>query len=136
MKTIFQEELDKLDKIAEWMDSRFKIPGTSIRFGLDSLLGIIPGVGDTITMASTGYLISKAHEYKLPWHVKTTMLWNLLIDWLIGLIPLLGDIFDVGWKANNKNVALIKKYVERSDTIQVVSMADHERNKMSDSTFS
>ena len=120
MKIIFQEELDKLDKMAEWMDSRFHVPGTSIRFGIDSLLGLIPGVGDTVTVASTGYLLSKAHEYKLPWHVKTTMLWNLLIDWLIGFIPLLGD----------KNVALIKKYVERADHIQVVSLADwQEQNE-------
>ncbi len=125
MKIITEEEIQKLDKMAEWMDSRFKIPGTSIRFGFDSLLGLIPGIGDTVTLATTGYLISRAHNYKLPWHVKTTMLWNLFIDWLIGLIPLLGDIFDVGWKANQKNVALIKKYIDRSDDIQIVSAKSH-----------
>jgi len=129
MKFVTEEEIQKLDNLADWMDSRFQIPGTSIRFGLDSLLGLIPGVGDTITLASTGYLISKAHQYKLPWHVKTTMMWNLLIDWLIGLIPLLGDIFDVGWKANNKNVALIKKYIDKADHIQIVSAADSPSNK-------
>ena len=129
MKFVTEGEIQKLDNLADWMDSRFQIPGTSIRFGLDSLLGLIPGVGDTITLASTGYLISKAHQYKLPWHVKTTMMWNLLIDWLIGLIPLLGDIFDIGWKANNKNVALIKKYIDKADHIQIVRAADNPSNK-------
>lgn len=128
MKIVTEEELEKLDKIAEWMDSKFHIPGTSIRFGFDSLLGLLPGVGDTITLASTGYLLTKAHGYKLPWHVKTTMLWNLLIDWLIGIVPVLGDLFDVGWKANNKNVALIRKYVGRADHIQVVSEKDYSKN--------
>jgi len=126
MRIVTEEELDKLENMAEWMDSKFHIPGTSIRFGFDSLLGLIPGIGDTVTLASTGYLLTKAHHYKLPWHVKTTMLWNLLVDWLIGLIPLLGDLFDVGWKANKKNVALIKKYVDREEGIQVVSEKNYQ----------
>ena len=124
MKIVTQEELKKLDDLAEWMDNRFSIPGTSIRFGLDSLLGLIPGIGDSVTVISTFYLIARAHDYKLPWHVKTTMIWNLFIDWLIGLIPILGDIFDIGWKANKKNVALIKKYCDRCDHIQVVDLKD------------
>lgn len=134
MKIITEEEIQKLDKMAEWMDSRFKIPGTSIRFGLDSLIGLIPGIGDTVTLATTGYLISRAHSYKLPWHVKTTMIWNLFIDWLIGLIPLLGDVFDVGWKANQKNVALIKKYIDRSDDIQIVSAQSYTGDTKKSST--
>ena len=128
MKIISEEEIQKLEKMADWMDSRFKIPGTSIRFGFDSILGLIPGIGDTVTLATTGYLISRAHSYKLPWHVKTTMLWNLFVDWIIGLVPLLGDIFDVGWKANQKNVALIKKYIDRADDIQIVSAESYAQN--------
>jgi hypothetical protein len=108
------KELDDLQKLADWMDSRFVIPGTSIRFGLDSLLGLVPGIGDTVTVLSTGFLVKKAHEYGLPHHVKITMMWNMFVDWLIGLIPIIGDLFDIGWKANQKNVALIRKYVERA----------------------
>ena len=107
------EALSKLESIARWMDSQFRIPGTSIRFGLDSVLGLIPGIGDTITLASTIYILGYAHRMGVPFHVKVRMAWNALIDWLIGLVPLFGDIFDVGWKANHKNVALLKKHFEK-----------------------
>lgn len=109
---IKQDDLDKLQSMADWMDSRFKIPGTSIRFGLDSLLGLIPGVGDTVTLVSTVYLMGRARSFQLPWHVNLLMIFNTFVDWLIGLIPLIGDLFDIGWKANQRNVALIKKHAE------------------------
>jgi hypothetical protein len=112
-----KKEIEDLEKFADWMDSKFQIPGTQINFGLDSLFGLIPGVGDTITMASTGYLLRKAQEYNMPKLTMAHMVWNMFIDWLIGLIPLLGDIFDIGWKSNKKNVALIKKHLENSSTI-------------------
>ena len=108
-----REEIKQLEKMANYLDSRFHIPGTPIRFGLDSLLGIIPGIGDTVTLASTVYLLLKAHHYNLPLMIKVKMVWNSFIDWLVGLIPLVGDIFDVGWKSNQKNVALIKNHFEK-----------------------
>ncbi len=111
--TSIQEDIQRLKEFANWMDNRFTIPGTSIRFGLDSLIGLIPGIGDTVTLTSTAYLIGKANKHKLPWHVKLTMIWNAFIDWLIGLIPFIGDIFDIGWKANQRNVALIEKHIEK-----------------------
>lgn len=110
---ISPHEIEKLEKLADWMDSRFSLPGTSIRFGLDSLLGLIPGVGDTVTLASTIYLIGRAQGYKLPWHVIARMAWNAFVDWLIGLIPLIGDIFDIGWKANKRNIQLIKDHTSQ-----------------------
>lgn len=103
----------QLEKFAELMDSKFVIPGTDLRWGLDSLLGLIPGAGDTATLLCTAYLIGKAHSYKLPWHISALMIWNGFIDWLIGLIPFIGDIFDLGWKANNRNVALLKEHLSR-----------------------
>ncbi len=103
-------EIENLEKLADWMDSRFKIPGTSIRFGLDSLLGLVPGIGDTVTILSTIYLIGKSKSHNLPFYVTLKMIWNAFLDWFIGLIPFLGDIFDIGWKANRKNVALLKKH--------------------------
>ena len=104
--------IEKLELMADWMDSRFRIPGTSIRFGFDSILGLIPGIGDTITLASTVYLLGHANNMGIPSHIKMKMIWNAFIDWLIGIIPFFGDIFDVGWKANRKNVALLKKHIE------------------------
>lgn len=114
-----KHDIEELKSLAIWMDSRFKIPGTSIRFGLDSLLGLIPGIGDTVTFATTLYLIGVARSHGVPLYIIVKMIWNGLIDWLIGLIPLVGDIFDVGWKSNQKNVALIIAYLE-----------DQERNKV------
>ena len=109
---ILQSDLEKLERLADWMDSKFILPGTSIRFGFDSLIGLIPGLGDTATLAVSAFLIGKARSYNLPWHVSALMIWNAFIDWLIGLIPFLGDIFDIGWKANRKNVALLRKHLD------------------------
>ena len=107
-----EEKIAKLRRMADWMDSRFKIPGTDIRFGLDSLLGLIPGVGDTVTLASTAYLLGMAKSLGVPKHAVALMIWNAFIDWFIGLIPFLGDIFDIGWKANKKNVSIILKHMD------------------------
>lgn len=111
MKADLKKELEKLESMAGWMDSRFSVPGTKIRFGFDALLGLFPGIGDTLTLLTTAYLVGKAHSYGLPWHVKARMIWNGFIDWLIGLVPLIGDIFDIGWKSNNRNVALMREHL-------------------------
>ncbi len=108
-----KKEVDRLENLAEWLDNRFVIPGTSIRFGLDSIIGIIPVIGDTLTLVPLIYLIGKAQKFKLPFHVTLSMLANAALDWVIGLVPFIGDIFDIGFKANIRNVALIKKYLGR-----------------------
>jgi len=107
-----RQEIEKLESVAQWMDSRFVLPGTSIRFGLDSVIGLIPGVGDTLTFVTTAYFLGKAHRYKLPWQIKAQILWNGFLDWLIGLVPLIGDIFDIGWKSNMRNVELLKTHLQ------------------------
>jgi hypothetical protein len=112
------DSIEHLQKIADLLDSRFQIPGTSFRVGLDSLLGLIPGVGDTVGALFTAYLLMQTRHYSLPWHVRGRMLWNLFIDWLIGLIPFFGDIFDATWKANNKNMALLRKHAARARSVQ------------------
>ncbi|MBL4804986.1 MAG: DUF4112 domain-containing protein [Alphaproteobacteria bacterium] len=110
----YDQDLERLRNLAEWMDNRFHIPGTDIRFGLDSLIGLLPGVGDTVTLASTAYLLGKASSYKLPISVHLKILLNGFLDWLVGLVPVLGDIFDIGWKSNLKNVELIRKHIENA----------------------
>ena len=107
---ISKERLARLDKLANAMDSNWKLPFTDIRVGWDTLIGLIPGVGDTLTSLVSAYIIREAHQMGVPSWIKWRMGWNMFIDWLIGLVPLLGDIFDVGWKANKRNVELIKKY--------------------------
>lgn len=112
-----RDDIEILDNIADWMDSKFKIPGTQIRFGVDSILGLIPGLGDTIGLAISSYVIKVAHQYEAPLLLKLRMAWNIFIDWLIGLIPFIGDIFDVGFKANKKNVALLRKHMDDTNMI-------------------
>lgn len=94
------------------MDKAFLIPGTNIRFGFDSIVGLIPVIGDTLTVAVSGYIYSFARTAGVPRRKRLRMAWNIFIDWLIGLVPLVGDIFDVGFKANSKNVQIIMAHVE------------------------
>ncbi len=120
--SISRETLIKLQQLSNLMDKAFIIPGTDIRFGFDSIVGLIPVIGDTLTVAVSGYIYSFAKRAGVPWHKRLRMLWNIFIDWLVGLIPLFGDIFDVGFKANSKNVDIIMTHVEsqmRTDTIDV-----------------
>ena len=106
--------LNQLDFIADLMDSRFVIPGTSIRLGFDALIGLVPVVGDTVSLLISSYLIKLAHDLEMPAHVKLRMGGNIFADWLIGLVPFVGDALDIGWKANKKNAALVRRHLERS----------------------
>lgn len=104
-----EQELARLDRLATLLDSRFRLPGTSIRFGLDSLVGLVPGVGDTLVAAPSVWMIWRGHAMGVSrWHL-TRMAANLGIDYVIGAIPLIGDIFDVGFKANLRNLAILRE---------------------------
>jgi hypothetical protein len=92
------------------MDSQFVIPGTSIRFGLDALIGLIPGVGDLATFGISGFMLVIMAQNGASGFVLARMILNVLIDTAIGSIPLLGDLFDIGFKANTKNVRLMQEY--------------------------
>ena len=104
------QELSRLDRLAFWLDNAVRIPGTNIRVGLDGFLGLIPGVGDVAASLMSFYIISKAIGARLPLPVIGAMVGNVVLELLVGSIPLLGDIFDFAWKANTKNVALIKQH--------------------------
>lgn len=105
-----ENDLIKLEQLADLMDSRFVIPGTDIRIGLDSIIGVIPGIGDTATLLVSGYIIHQARKNGVHPMLLGTMVWNVFIDWLIGLVPFVGDAFDIGWKANRRNVDLLKAH--------------------------
>ena len=95
------------------MDSRFTIPGTSIRFGLDALVGLIPGAGDFVTLLISGYMVTILARNGASGFVVARMALNVLIDALLGSVPVLGDIFDVAFKANIRNMKLMQEhYVE------------------------
>ncbi|SER95877.1 protein of unknown function [Tranquillimonas rosea] len=107
-------DLAHLERLAGRLDSAFRIPGTGIRFGWDGLLGLIPGIGDFAAAAPAGYIILRAQQLGTPNHVLAQMALNTGIDTVVGTIPLIGDIFDVGWKGNRRNVALLRKHLERT----------------------
>ena len=103
-----EEDIRRLESIADLLDSRFRIPGTDIRFGLDALLGLLPGIGDGVSLLPALYLVMEAKRLGASKFLLTRMAMNVGIDWLVGSIPLLGDIFDVGFKANRRNIKLLR----------------------------
>jgi hypothetical protein len=108
------EEVVRLENMADWMDSRFRIPGTNVRFGLDGIFGLIPGLGDGVTALPAVYLIMSAQRLGASKWLMTRMAGNVGIDMLLGAIPLVGDLFDIGFKANRRNVALLRRHLEET----------------------
>ncbi len=105
-------QLERLENLADTMDMAFRLPVIGMRIGWDSILGLIPGIGDTIALAPGLYIIGKAHGMGAPAHITGRMAVNSAIDYVIGTIPFLGDIFDIGFKANRKNVALLRRHFD------------------------
>ena len=109
------------------LDSAIRVPGTGITFGLDSLVGLVPGVGDLAGAAMSGYIIVAAARMGVPPAVVTKMVLNLGVDTLVGSVPLLGDLFDVGFRANTRNAALLDRHlaepiaVRRSSRLTVLA---------------
>jgi hypothetical protein len=106
------EALERLlDRVAWLMDRAVKIPGTRITVGLDALLGLLPVGGDVLTGAvQTGLVLVALYHYRVPKRLVMRMMGNVLLDVAVGSIPLLGDVFDVGFKANTRNVRLLQDY--------------------------
>ena len=107
-----QRGLKHLGRLAKLMDAQFRIPGTEIRFGLDGIIGLIPGAGDLSTFAVSGYMLWIMAGNGASGYVLARMTINILIDALIGAIPLLGDIFDIAFKANMRNLRLMQEHYE------------------------
>ena len=106
-------EIERLDRLARLLDARFGIPGTRFSFGLDAIVGLIPGIGDALTLAPQAYLVWRARQLGAPKRVMARMALNTGIDTVVGAIPLVGDIFDVTFKANLRNVKLLRDHLER-----------------------
>lgn len=98
-----------LDQLSRWMDGLFRIPGVGWRFGLDALVGLIPGFGDTATTLVSFYILAAGVRYRVPKVTLLRMALNIGIDYAIGSIPIVGDIFDTFWKSNQMNVELLRR---------------------------
>ena len=113
IKSTNQASLRNLDALARLMDSQFKIPGTNIRFGFDALIGLVPGVGDFSTFLVSGAMLMMLAKNGASGYILSRMVLNITLDALVGSIPVLGDIFDVAFKANQRNMRLMHEhYVE------------------------
>jgi hypothetical protein len=106
------KETRELEKLAHWLDTLIRIPGLRIRFGIDALLGLLPGVGDTASAMASVYILQAAAKHGIPRITLVRMTLNIVIDLVVGAIPLVGDVFDLYWKANRKNVELLRRHFE------------------------
>lgn len=104
-----EKELRSARRVADLMDRRFLVPGTKFGIGLDGLIGLLPGVGDSVTLVPAAYIVSKAAKLGVPKRVLARMGANIGIDFLVGLVPLVGDLLDFGFKSNTKNVDLLER---------------------------
>ncbi len=102
----------RLNRLAWILDSAIGIPGTRIRLGLDPLLGLIPGVGDLIGAAISTWILNEAAALGVPRTTLIRMSFNVGIEAIVGMIPFAGDVFDVAWKANMRNVRLLNAWLE------------------------
>lgn len=117
-----------LERLSQLLDGLFRIPGTSWRFGLDTIIGLIPGVGDTITSFASFYILAAGVRYRVPKVTLLRMALNIGVDYLTGLIPVLGDVFDLFWRSNERNIALLR---DRA----TVPAAEARRGRKSDWLF-
>ncbi|HEX8070110.1 MAG TPA: DUF4112 domain-containing protein [Pyrinomonadaceae bacterium] len=119
---------ESLDQLSRWMDGLFRIPGVGWRFGLDALVGLVPGVGDTATTIVSFYILAAGVRYRVSKGTLLRMGANIAIDYLLGAIPVAGDLFDAVWKSNQKNVELLRRRA-------TVSAAEADRGRLSDWLF-
>jgi Domain of unknown function (DUF4112) len=106
------DELRWVDSFTRTLDTRLKIPGTNIRFGLDFILGLIPGLGDFISLGLSGLLIATMAKNGASLLLVTKMLGNVLLDAIVGSVPILGNVFDLFYKANTRNLILMREYYQ------------------------
>jgi hypothetical protein len=105
----------RLEVLAQLMDNAFLIPGLNRRVGLDAIIGLVPGIGDAITTAVQSYIIWEARRLGAPASVIARMVGNVALDGVVGVIPFVGDLFDATFKANIRNMKILRDYLGRSD---------------------
>ncbi len=105
--------LDRLDMLATAFDTAFIVPGTNIRFGIESLIRLVPAIGDLAASALSFYLLYEARRLGVPRLLFARMLGNVLIEGTIGAVPVAGDAFDVYFRANRRNIALLRRHFAR-----------------------
>jgi hypothetical protein len=108
-----EQRLARLDAIAKLLDIAFILPGTKIRYGIDGIVGLIPVVGDIIATALSLWLVREARALGAPWHITARMLGNVAIQGVVGTVPVAGDAFDVLFRANIRNVRMLRRWMDK-----------------------
>jgi hypothetical protein len=112
-----EQRIARLEAIAKLLDVAFILPGTNIRYGIDGLIGLIPIIGDIITTAISLWLVREARALGAPWYVTARMLGNVAVDGVVGMVPFAGDAFDVMFRANMRNVRLLRRWLDKQPRI-------------------
>lgn len=115
------EELERTRRLARLLDTEFRIPGTSFRFGLDPLIGLIPGVGDLVSASLSAHTIWRASRLGVPRRVRARMIWNTSVDLVAGALPLVGDVLDFFVRSNRKNLALLEAHLADAEARESVA---------------
>lgn len=115
--------LKRVRTVGDLLDNALRIPGTDIRIGLDPLVGLVPGFGDLVGGLASAYIILEAARAGAPMSVLVRMLGNVGIDSIVGSFPIAGDLFDVAWKSNTRNVRLLERHLEAPRETRSASIA-------------
>ena len=119
------KQLNRIRRLTRLMDTAFKVPGVGLKVGLDPIVGLIPGIGDLLSTATSAYSIFLATQFRLPTGTSGKMAMNVGLEFLVGAVPLFGDVFDAFFKSNVRNLALLEAHLAaESPTLE----ADDEFN--------
>jgi Domain of unknown function (DUF4112) len=113
--TLSEGALKRVRMLGKLLDNSITVPGTNWKFGLDPIIGLIPGIGDLAGAVLSGYIVLEAVRAEVPTFTLVRMLVNVGIDTLLGAVPALGDLFDAAWKANTMNVALLERHLSATN---------------------
>jgi hypothetical protein len=105
-----ERTIERLDRLATLLDTAYRVPGTNVRFGLDALIGLFPGVGDVASAALSAYLIYQARRLGVRRSAIARMIGNVALDMAVGALPLVGDAADVFWRANARNMRILRAH--------------------------
>ncbi len=127
----------RLDALAQLMDNAFLIPGLNRRVGLDAIIGLVPGIGDAATTLIQSYIIWEAKRLGAPAHVIARMVGNVVLDGFVGLIPFVGDAFDAVFKANIRNMRLLREHLAKTepDLFRDVEPRRYDRHGVIDADY-
>ena len=106
-------DLARLRKLAQKMDSAFRVPVIGVRIGWDAIIGLVPGIGDALALAPSVFIMRESHRLAASKPLIAHMMVNTGVDFVLGSIPIVGDVFDIGWRSKTRNVDLLHKHLAK-----------------------